>query len=225
MTSVLLVEDDNDLAGSLGDYLGESGFDVDFAYNGQMCLQLAQKNRYAVIILDVAMPVMDGITACRELRETYHDSTPILFLTARDTLADKLEGYDAGCDDYLVKPFAAEELVARIGALLKRDRQTSATTQTLGELRINHLTKRAYRKERLLDLHEIQFRILVELARAAPEVVSRRDLESRIWPDALPDSDPLRTHIYRLRQQLDKPFDESLLVTEHGRGYRLVVPD
>ncbi len=224
MTFVLLVEDDIDLAGSLGDFLSESGYEVDFAYNGQMCLKLAQENRYAVIIMDIAMPIMDGITACRELRETYHDSTPILFLTARDTLADKLEGYDAGCDDYLVKPFAAEELVARLGALLKRGRQTADNTQNIGELRIDHLTKRAYRCGNLLELHEIQFRILVELARSAPELVSRHDLESRIWPDALPDSDPLRTHIYRLRQQLDKPYDQDLLITEHGKGYRLVIP-
>lgn len=225
MKSILIVEDDLQLAGSLGDYLTEQGFDVDYAYDGEMCLELTRQTAYDALVMDIAMPIMDGVATCRTLREVQHDSTPILFLTARDTLKDKLEGFDAGGDDYLIKPFAPEEVVARLKALLQRTRRSHTAIEALGPLRLDHMSKQASREGHKLDLHEIQFRLLATLVQSAPEIVSRQQLEAAIWRDEMPSSDPLRTHIYRLRQQLDKPFSTDLLHTVHGRGYRLAIPN
>ena len=119
-TNLLLVEDNTELAGSLGDYLSEVGFDVDYAFNGESCIELIKTNQYDVIVMDIMMPIKDGLTACNELREHYHIDTPLIFLTARDTLDDKLKAFSSGGDDYLVKPFAPEELVCRLNALRNR---------------------------------------------------------------------------------------------------------
>lgn len=223
-THVLLVEDNTELAGSLADYLSEVGFEVDFAFNGQSCVELVRANPYDVIVMDIMMPIKDGLSTCRELREHHYNETPVLFLTARDSLNDKLEGFAAGGDDYLVKPFAPEELVCRLNALLKRKKPHSRSKQSLGELLIDHRLQNIYRQGVLIELHEIQFKLLVLLAQVAPEPVSRTALENSLWPNGLPESDPLRTHIYRLRLQLDKPFDHALIKTVHGKGYRLAIP-
>lgn len=221
--NLLLVEDDMALAGSLADYLSELDFDVDFAYNGNSCIALTRENSYDIIVMDINMPGLNGLVACQQLREKYYDNTPVLFLTARDTLDDKLEGYAVGGDDYLVKPFAPEELVCRLHALMKRGK-VQENRQTLGELTLDHQLQIAYRQGEQLDLHQIQFRLLTLLARVAPEPMSRSQLEEALWPDETPESDPLRTHIYRLRQHLDKPFEAPLLLTVHGKGYRLAIP-
>lgn len=223
-TQLLLVEDNSELAGSLADYLSEVGFDVDFAYNGKSCLELIKANHYDMIVMDIMMPIQDGLSTCRALRDEHYNDTPILFLTARDSLDDKLQGYAAGGDDYLVKPFEPAELACRINALLKRHRPSQRTQQNLGELIINHKLQQVYRQNMLIELNDIQFKLLVLLAQAAPEPVSRMSLENRLWPNGLPESDPLRTHIYRLRQQLDKPFNSALIKTMHGKGYRLAIP-
>ncbi|MGY0217006.1 response regulator transcription factor [Endozoicomonadaceae bacterium StTr2] len=224
-TQILLVEDNAELAGSLADFLSEVGFEVDFAFNGQSGLELLKQNRYDVVVMDVMMPVKDGLTACAELRDQLFDQTPVLFLTARNTLEDKLKGFSAGGDDYLVKPFAPEELACRLNALLKRVNPEPAGQQKIGELVIDHQALEVYRKGVKIELHDVQFRLLTLLARSAPHPVSRSVLEDSLWPDGLPDSDPLRTHIYRLRLQLDKPFDSPLIKTVHGKGYKLVIPD
>jgi len=225
-TQLLLVEDNSQLAGSLGDYLSEVGFEVDFAFNGQSCLTLVEQNHYDVIVMDIMMPSLDGLSACRQLRETLRCEAPIIFLTARGELADKLEGYQAGGDDYLVKPFAPEELVCRLHSLLKRQRRDEGLqVQKLGPITLDHARQRVEREGVWIDMHEVPFQILQKLAQAAPQPVSRAQLERSLWPDGLPESDPLRTHIYRLRSQLDKPFDTALVLTVHGRGYRLAIPD
>ena len=223
-THVLLVEDNPELAGSLADYLSEVGFEVDFAYNGKSCLELVKVNDYDVIVMDIMMPIQDGLSACRALREEHYNDTPILFLTARDSLEDKLTGFAAGGDDYLVKPFAPEELACRLNALLKRNRPSVRAKQSLGDLVIDHRLQQIFRQDQLIELNDIQFKLLVLLAQVAPAPVSRMALENSLWPDGLPESDPLRTHIYRLRLQLDKPFDQTLLKTVHGKGYRLAIP-
>jgi len=222
-THLLLAEDNTELAGSLADYLSEVGFEVDFAFNGRSCLELVKINHYDVIVMDIMMPVQDGLSACRKLREDYND-IPIIFLTARNSLDDKIEGFDAGGDDYLVKPFAPEELVCRVNALLKRKQSNFSSNQILGDLTVDHRLQHIYREDMLIELNETQFKLLSLLAQAAPEPVSRLSLEGALWPDGLPDSDPLRTHIYRLRQQLDKPFEKALIKTVHGKGYRLAIP-
>lgn len=221
---LLLVEDDSELAGSLGDYLSEVGFEVDFAHNGSVCIELVKQNQYDVIVMDVAMPVVDGLTACETLRDTLRDSTPIIFLTARDTLEDKLKGFDAGGDDYLVKPFAPEELVVRLNALLKRRRSREEKIQVIGPLTIDSGLKSIIVNDESVSLHDIQFRLLQMLAQEAPDLVTREKIEATLWQEELPDSDALKTHIYRLRKILSKRLGEDLIKTVHGKGYRLAIP-
>ncbi len=222
--NTLLIEDDAELAGSLSDYLTEVGFDVDFAYNGQQALDILQKNHYDVILMDVQMPNVDGVEACRRIRQELHLSTPILFLTARDTLEDKLEGFSAGGDDYLVKPFAPEEVAVRLKSLNARPKLHNDNKQVLGELTIDHPLRRAIREEHPIELHDIQFRLLVILANNAPEMVTKAVLEEKLWQGDPPNCDALRTHIYRLRMAIDKPFSSELIKTIHGKGYRLAIP-
>ena len=223
--SVLLVEDNRDLAGSLGDYLAATGFEVDFAFNGQSCIELVKANRYQAIIMDIMMPVKDGLETCRELREHYHIHTPVLFLTARDSLEDKLTGFASGGDDYVVKPFAPEEVAARLRVLLKRQLENLKGVQRFGDLQIDFRSFQVHRQGQLVNLYDLQFRMLTMLLRRAPEPVSKTELEAELWPDGPPCSDPLRSHVYNLRQVLDRPFEHELIKTVHGRGYRIALTE
>lgn len=224
MIKVLLVEDDQQLSASLADYLTELEYDVDFAFNGKSALTLLDEDTYDVVIMDVSMPVLDGLDTAKAIRHDQHLDVPIIFLTARDTLEDKLAGFKSGADDYLVKPFSSEELVCRIEAILQRGKLANNSIQSLGELTFNHQLHQVQREGTFIELDDIQFQILSLLAKHAPSPISRVGLEDHLWPDGLPESDPLRTHIYRLRQKLDKPFKTNLVVTVHGKGYRLAIP-
>ena len=222
---ILLVEDDHALAGSLGDYLSEFGYDVDFARDGRSCLERVRQQAYDLIVMDVAMPRMSGFDTCRQLRREQNE-TPILFLTARDALPDKKEGYEAGGDDYLVKPFEPVELIWRIRALMRRvaPRQSRSPRQ-LGDLTIDAASQSLSHHGVVTVLPALQFSLLSLLADAAPEPVSRRKLEAALWPEGdPPDSDALRTYVYRLRQTLGKPYGTDLIRTVHGKGYRLAIP-
>ncbi|MGY2378287.1 response regulator transcription factor [Pseudomonas sp. SDO524_S393] len=222
---ILLVEDDSELAGSLGDYLGELGYEVDFAHDGRSCLERVRQQAYDLIVMDVAMPRMSGFDTCRQLRREQNE-TPIIFLTARDALTDKAEGYEAGGDDYLVKPFEPQELIWRIRALMRRGvpRRGSSPRQ-VGDLVIDPATQSLCHNGVATVLPALQFNLLNLLADVAPEPLSRRKLETALWPDGdPPDSDALRTHVYRLRQNLGKPYGNDLIKTVHGKGYRLAIP-
>lgn len=224
MHEILLVEDDAALAGSLCDYLCEFEIDIDHAYDGRSCLELLKSNHYDAIVLDVTMPRLNGLDTCRLIREQ-GNSVPIIFLTARDTLSDKREGFEAGADDYLVKPFEPEELRYRIDALLRRRSSPLTLSKQCGDFALIEETCTVVSGELREQLPDIQFRILKMLIEKAPAPISRRQLELVIWPDAdPPDSDPLRTHIYRLRQILGKLNHGNSLVTLHGKGYRLAIP-
>ncbi|MBB6520076.1 response regulator transcription factor [Pseudoteredinibacter isoporae] len=223
--TVLLVEDDSELAGSLADFLIEVGFDVDFAFNGQACLELCRQNHYDVLVMDVNMPQMDGLSACQELRQNQGSNTPIIFLTARDTLEDKLAGFDAGADDYLVKPFAPAELAARLNVLANRQSKHSGNVISLGDIEIDRNSQQLRRQGEAIELHHIQFRLLEVLAQYAPAAVSREILEKELWQGEPPNCDALRTHVYRLRMALDKPYNSNLIKTIHGKGYRLAIPN
>ena len=222
---LLLVEDDSSLAGSLADYLSERGYDVDFAFNGIGGIELARRNDYGVIVMDVSMPLLDGLSACQKLRDEHGVNTPVIFLTARDTLDDKIAGYQSGGDDYLVKPFAPEELVCRIEALRKRPPAASAKAMTLGDLTIDSNQLQVRYAGQPLDLHGAQITLLMMLASAAPAVVGKKALEAGIWPDETPSSSPLRTHVYRLRHLLNDAFGHDFIKTVHGRGYKIELPD
>ena len=221
--SVLLVEDHRELAETTGAYLEDCGYDVDLATDGLVALRLAAKSTYDVVVLDIMLPGMDGFTVCRRLREDAKVSTPIIMLTARDELRDRLSGFNAGADDYLVKPFYMSELAARIEAIVRRTEKLTGRYE-IGELSLNTDTLEVHRQDQLIPLSRTGFELLRLLMREHPKVVSRRSLERQLWQDEPPESDALRSHLYNLRQAIDRPFDQSMIKTIPGRGYRLIVP-
>ncbi len=218
---LLFVEDNPDLLANLCDYFEESGHTVDVAYDAGGGLKLASQGAFDAIILDRMLPGMDGAELCSRLRAEGSD-TPILMLTARDTLENKLEGFEAGADDYLVKPFALPELAARVTALVRRSRgEHVGKTWRIVDLEYDTDRHRARRGERLLELPPIPLRILVLLMRRSPAVVRRAEIEREIWGDAPPDSDALRAHMHTLRTAVDRGARVPLLHTVRGVGYRL----
>jgi len=224
--TVLLVEDHRDIAEMVVEFLEQRGYAVDFAGDGVTGLHLAVTNDYDVIVLDLMLPGIDGITLCRKLRQEARRDTPLLMLTARDTLDDKLTGLEAGADDYLVKPFEIRELEARVRTLLRRHRGAVAReAYTVGDLTLDTATLRVTRAGQALTLTPIGIKLLTALMRASPRVVSRQQLEREVWGDLLPDSDTLRSHLYNLRKVIDKPFGRPLLHTIAGAGYRLAADD
>ena len=218
---ILLVEDNKDIAASIGEYLEFQGYICDFASDGRQGLNLAENGDYDLYVFDVGMPGMNGLQLCQTLREQKQDARPVLFLTARDTLDDKLAGFAAGGDDYLVKPFELQELHARLQALGRRALGGDKRRLQLADLSVNLDTQEVVRAGCSLDLSPNNYTLLVTLLQHAPKVVSRRQLEEAVWGDGVPDSDSLRSHIYKLRQQVDKPFASPLIHTVQGRGFRL----
>ena len=219
---ILVVEDNRNLSEMMGEYLEARGFGVDYAGDGHDGYRLAVDNSYDVIVLDLMLPRMDGIELCRKLRNEAKKSTPVLMLTARDTLQDKVIGLDAGADDYLVKPFAIQELEARLRALIRRDRrQVSAEVLKVDDLILDTASLRVTRGGKEIQLSPIGLRLLTILMRESPRVVTRRDIEREIWGDGLPDSDTLRSHLYNLRKAIDRPFQKPLLHTVQTAGYRI----
>jgi len=219
---ILVIEDDADIASNIGQYFEDKGHQLDFAYNGTHGLAMALAERFDLIILDLMLPGKDGITLCREFRQqTLHD-TPILMLTARDTLDDKISGFEAGSDDYLVKPFSLRELEARVLALARRNQGSkNSTVIKIDNLELNQHTMQVSRASQPIKLKPKAFRILTYLMQHAGRVISRQELIDHIWSADPPEGDPLRVHIHSLRQEIDKPFDKELIHTVHGVGYRI----
>ena len=219
--NVLIVEDQRDIAQNIADYLSDSDWQLDFAYDGLHGLDLALANYYDVIVLDLMLPGLDGIKVCEQIRAKSDRHIPIIMLTARDTLDDKVEGFESGADDYLTKPFSIKELQYRCLALSKRHKVATDHKLQIGTLTINRQTHEVTRDETAIVLNQIPFDILLHLAESYPRVVSRSELIQKIWGDDSTDSDSLRSHIYQLRQQIDKPFERPLLKTVHGVGFVL----
>ncbi len=223
--SVLLVEDHRTLAESIGAYLEASGFVVDYASDGLTALHLSVTQPFDAIVLDIGLPGVNGLEICRRLRQDAHSNVPIIMLTARDQLTDKLSGFDAGADDYLVKPFAMPELEARLAAIIRRRRSEAfATSFTIGDLTLDTSTNEVTRATKRLRLSPKQFEILRMLMRASPAVVTREELERALWGDDVPDSDALRSHLYNLRRAIDRGFDHELMETIAGVGFRIRSP-
>ncbi|MBD2858651.1 response regulator transcription factor [Spongiibacter sp. KMU-158] len=217
---LLIVEDNRDIAENIADYFEARGHTLDFATDGKLGLQLALENDFDVIVLDLMLPKLDGISLCKQLREKQL-STPIIMLTARDQLEDKLLGFNSGADDYLVKPFSVKELEVRLQAQMKRQYTMPQADLTVADLVYNASTLSASRAGQKLELNPIQRKLLERLMQDSPNVVKRQQLELLVWGDNPPDKDILRTHIYSLRNIIDKPFPEKLLHTVHGVGYQL----
>ena len=224
--TVLIVEDHQDLAANLGDFLESGGFIVDFAANGLSALHLATENSYDAIVWDIMLPGIDGYEVCRKLRQEAGLDIPIIMLTARDTLDDKLTGFDQGADDYLIKPFEMKELEARLAAMIRRHKNELHTAKvTIADLVFDPKAMRVFRGDTQIKLSPIGIHILKILLRESPNLVSREKIEAEVWGDDLPNSDAFRSHLYNLRKVLDKPFETQLIHTVSGLGYKLCKPE
>ncbi|WP_346840181.1 response regulator transcription factor [Microbulbifer sp. SAOS-129_SWC] len=222
---ILVVEDNVDILTNVLDYLELKGHSVDCAQDGLSGLHLAATHHYDLIVLDIMLPGLDGYQFCQRLREDARRDTPILMLTARDALEDRLRGLRAGADDYLVKPFSLAELVARIDAITRRSRGTGVAELRVADLAFNPATHQASRGGIPLKLNPMGTKLLVLLMQKSPAVVTREALEMEMWGEDTPDRDSLRSHIHQLRQAVDKPFERPLIHTVHGVGYRLAELD
>lgn len=224
---VLIIEDNRDLASNMFDFLEAKGHVVDAAGDGITGMHLALVNQYDAIVLDLMLPGMDGITLCRKLREEGGKDTPILMLTARDSLDDKITGLEAGADDYLVKPAELREIELRLRVLLRRSGEHAHKQKkmVLEDLSLDPLTCSVRRGDKAIELPPIPYKILEMLISRSPQVVNRNDIEHAVWGEGRPDSDSLRAHVHLLRELIDKPYPRKLLRTLRGFGYQLVSPD
>lgn len=220
--NILLIEDNRDLARNIYEFFQRQGHEMDLAWDGVSGLHLAVSNDYDVLIVDWMLPGIDGLSVCRRLREVGRQ-VPILMLTARDTLDQKIEGLKGGADDYVVKPFAMREVEARLGALVRRSNvRTGDAVLSVGDLSMNTSTLRVMRGTRQVDLPPIPLKLLERLLRSSPGVVRREELEHEIWGDNAADRETLRTHIHSLRHAIELPGEKALLKTYRGIGYQLV---
>jgi two-component system OmpR family response regulator len=218
---VLIVEDHLKLAGQLRRVLRGEGMAVDVAIRGEDALWMAGSTRYDALVLDVMLPGIDGFQTCRRLRED-GVRTPVLMLTARDALRDRVAGLDGGADDYLVKPFAIQELVARLRALARRGAIEHAPTLQVGPLRLDPVTRTVWRDEHEIKLSVKCFALLEAFMRRPGAVLTRLELLERAWDSAYENrSNVVDVHIKRLRERIDTPFGTDSIETIRGVGYRL----
>lgn len=219
---VLIAEDERKISAYVKRGLEEQGYAVDAAYTGREALDWAQSAPYDVIVLDIMLPEMDGISACRELRALGNRS-PILMLTARDTVDDRVTGLDAGADDYLVKPFALKELLARIRALTRRgaDAPKSPVLQ-IADLTLDTLTRRVKRNNKTIELTAKEYAVLECLLREPERVLTRTQIAEHVWNyDVYNQSNVVDVYIKNLRRKVDEGFEIKLIHTVRGAGYRL----
>lgn len=223
---ILVAEDDSDTASYLRTGLRELGHVVDIARDGRDAFMQASGEEYDLLVLDRMLPGMDGLAVLRALRDMGM-TTPALFLTALDGVSDRVAGLDAGGDDYLVKPFAFSELVARLNALARRPRATAVETElTAGGVRIDLLTRRVTRDGQVIDLQPQEFRLLEYLMRHAGRVVTRTMLLEGVWGFHFdPKTSVVETHVSRLRAKVDRGFGMPLIRTVRGSGYLIDAPD
>ncbi len=222
---VLIVEDHKELAETIGENLQFAGFEVDYAMDGVTGLHLAVTNRYDALVLDIMLPGMDGFQLCEKLRQDAHSDVPVLMLTARDSQQDKLQGFRKGSDDYLVKPFDPEELIARLQSLIRRYRgELDNRLLVVGDLEFDQDALRVTREGELLKVSPTGMEILKVLMKKPGIVISKEALSEALWGEGAPDSDALRSHLYLLRKAIDKPFETALLHTVPGMGVKLEAP-
>ncbi len=218
---ILIIEDQPEILQNIADYLELKGYLVDCAYDGLGGIHLAVTQPFDLIILDIMLPGMDGITLCRKLRQEAQVFTPVIMLTAKDSERDKLTGFQAGADDYLVKPFSLPELHARVEAVLRRSQTDMENRLQVGDLSYDMNSLEVTRQGETLKLSPIGLKLLEKLMKKSPNVVRREVLEELLWGEDLPGSDSLRSHIHVLRHVIDKPFSSPMLHTVHGIGYNL----
>lgn len=222
---MLIVEDQVDVAANIWDFFSARGYDVDHAADGMTGLRLAMNGEHDVVVLDLGLPRLDGLQLCQRLRDA-GQGVPVIMLTARDQLEDKLSGFEHGADDYLVKPFALRELEARVQVLARRSRPLAGQRLVVQGLELDPLAHVAQREGRTIPLTPSQLRLLECLLRASPRVVGHDRLARVLWGDEEGASAAaLHTHIHGLRSAVDRPFDRPLIHSVHGVGYRLGAAD
>ena len=222
---LLVIEDNRNLVANLFDYFEARGHVLDAAPDGVTGLHLASTQTHDVIVLDWMLPGLDGPGVLRRLREEHGRDTPVIMLTARDELPDKIAGFRAGADDYLTKPFALPELEVRLEALLARASGRVRRVLEVADLRLDLATLEATRAGRRLHLFPAGRKLLEVLMQASPAAVTRDRLEYALWGDEPPDGDMLRSHVYELRRSVDAPFPDKLIQTLPRVGYRLAAVD
>ena len=221
---ILLVEDNRRLNHSIRTSLIEAGYAVDGAFDGVEGEELAELTPYDVIILDIMLPLKDGLEVCRDLRSK-RVKTPILMLTARDTVEDRVAGLDSGADDYLVKPFAMEELLARLRALLRRESDDKSGQLVLADLVLDPATRYVKRAGKPIELTAKEYALLEYFMRNPNRLITREMAETHIWSyDFQATSNVVDVYIRRLRRKIDDPFEPKLFETVRGAGYRLRAP-
>ena len=217
---VLVIEDQHDIAANIWDFLERRGYQVDHCADGASGLARALRDPFDAIVLDLGLPRLDGLELCRRLRASGH-GVPVLMLTARDTLDDKLRGYAEGADDYMVKPFAMRELDARLRALTRHAMQPARALE-VGGLRYETEAMLAIREGRRIPLTRLQGALLAALLRDHPKVSTHQSLLRAGWGDDAGDLPALQTQVYELRALVDRPFAQPLIQSVRGVGYRLV---
>ena len=218
---ILLVEDEKKIASFIERGLKEQHYAVDVAYDGSKGLFLAQVNPYDLIILDLMLPGYDGLTICKKLRKD-GSNTPILMLTAKDEVEDKVQGLDAGADDYLTKPFAFEEFLARVRVLLRRDNQNKSSKLQIADLELDQLTHKVFRSGKEIELTSTEYSLLEYLMMHANEVVTRTMISEHVWNDDFDSfSNVINVYINYLRRKIDKDFKKKLIHSIRGTGYIL----
>lgn len=223
---VLLVEDERKISRYVKRGLQEQGYAVDAAFDGREALDWAEATQFDLIILDILLPQLDGLTVCGELRRQ-GVATPILMLTARDTVNDRVAGLDCGADDYLVKPFAFKELLARLRALARRPSiSLKSPLITVADLTLDTRTRHAYRQGVRIELKAKEYAVLECLIREPGCVFTREMITEHVWSyDAFYESNVIEVYIRNLRRKIDDPFDKKLIQTVRGEGYRIVAED
>jgi DNA-binding response OmpR family regulator len=215
---ILVVEDDELIAASLVRGLREEGFTVEHAADGGAAWGMLQSGSWDLVILDWWLPSQDGLSVLKRFRERDHE-TPVLFLTARDSVSDRVRGLNDGADDYLCKPFAFDELLARVHALLRRLEGRAGTILTFGDVRVDLATQKAERAGKVLDLKAKEYSLLVFLIRHPNQVLSRTRIYEHVWDERYDGlSNTLEVHIFELRRRLEAHGDR-LIHTLRGRGY------
>lgn len=219
---LLIVEDDRDLAGNLIDFLEIQGYVTDFAADGHTALNLLAANHYDLVVLDLTLPGVDGMTICSRIRQQLRSQVPVVVLTAKDEIDTKISAFDIGADDYVVKPASLREIEARIRALIRRaGRESDNDLLLIGDLRMDVGTMKIERAGQSIALPPVPTRILMLLMRRSPNVVHRLAIHREIWGEAPGDNHALIVHMHALRNAIDKPFDRQLIHTVRGFGYRI----
>lgn len=224
MTNVLVIEDNKEILNNITLYLENMHYVVDTADNGMTAMYLIGNHRYDVIVLDIMLPGnVNGYDICQTMREC-NNHTPVIMLTAKDSVEERLQGFDSGADDYLVKPFSLAELEARIRALVKRSSGMSSPQLVVDGLVFNTQTYRVTRQGQLIELNPSLYKLLEILMKNTPHVVKKEVIEKHIWGDDLPQSDVLKTSVHMLRKKIDGPYEQPLIHTMRGIGYLIRAP-